>query len=446
MPEYQQWWHHEVIAEALDRWEQGKCPRLMIFTPPQVGKSELVTRRLPAYCLGRNPGLKILACSHSADLARAMNRDVQRIIDSELYRDLFPDTEIAQTSGKKYRRTLDYFEVMEHGGFLRSAGVGKRIAGYPAQRGIIDDPFGTRADAESRTIRDSVWNWFTTDFSNRLSKDAPIVIVHTRWNLDDLAGRLIARMAEKDSDPWQIISLPSLHTGISTHSCDPRQMGQALWPAHKDEHDLVVLKAQNPRDFEALHQQNPLASGSEWPPEWFGPDVWFDQWPDSKEGSKVIALDDSKGVGGRFGDYSAFVKMQWHDGLFYIEADMANDRNVVDIGDRAVELQQAFRAQMFGVEEEFGKTVLAEYLDQHGQEAKVLMPLVLVSSQRIKKEARIQRLGPFLARQKFRFKLGSLGTQLLVQQLREFPNAEHDDGPDAAEMALRLFTETGLGL
>jgi len=417
----------------------------MIFVGPQTGKSELCNRRLPAYCLGRNPNRKILSASHSADLAKSMNHDVQMIMDSERYKYVFPAAKIAQTIGK-YRRTLDYFEMIGAQGFLRSAGVRKRIAGYPADMGIIDDPFGTRADAESRTIRESTWNWYTADFLNRLSKDAPVLILHTRWNIDDLAGRLIVRMAEKDSDQWETITLPSIHTGISTHPLDPRSEGQVIWPAHKDEADLAIIRAQNPRDFQAVHQQNPLASGSEWPPEWFGPDVWFDQWPDQKEGAKVVSLDDSKGVGGRMGDFSAFIKMQWHGGLFYVEADMANDRNVVQIAKRAVELQRNFHPMMFGVEEEFGKDVLADDLEKHGQEQGVIMPIVLVTTQRIDKNVRIQRLGKFLSRKKFRFKLGSAGTKLLVNQLMEFPNSEHDDGPDAMEMALRLFTETGLGL
>ena len=55
-PNYRVNWHHETLAKMLDRVAAGECRRLMVFMPPQHGKSELVSRRFPAYMLGREPG------------------------------------------------------------------------------------------------------------------------------------------------------------------------------------------------------------------------------------------------------------------------------------------------------------------------------------------------------------------------------------------------------
>ena len=93
-PAYDTNWHHRTICEYLDKLIAGDIKRLMIFTHPRAGKSELVSRRLPAYALGRNPELSIISASYGAALARRMNRDVQRIIDTDAYRDLFPQTQL----------------------------------------------------------------------------------------------------------------------------------------------------------------------------------------------------------------------------------------------------------------------------------------------------------------------------------------------------------------
>jgi predicted phage terminase large subunit-like protein len=421
----------------------------MICQPPQTGKTELVSRRLPAFLLGRNPDMRIIACSHSSNLSELLNHEVQNIMDEEDYLKLFPDARIAERGGK-HKRTADYFEMEGRRGCLRSAGVRMKIAGQTAECGIIDDPIGTMADASSPTMRQHVWEWIAADFLNRLPKHAPVILCQTRWHMDDPAGRFLNNMANGAGDRWEIVCLPSLHTGHKTHERDPRHEGEALWPDHMDTRALLKLKELNPRSFAALHQQNPMAAGSEWPAEWFGPDVWFDDWPDPTESDRVVSLDSSMGIGGKMGDYSAFVKMARHKGLFYVEADMANDRNTVDIVNRAVQIQREFRARLFGIEAEFGGGALGENMREHGEVANILMPLVTVNTRRpneagevvaTQKELRIRWLGTFLGPKMFRFKLGSPATRLLVQQLMEFPNGEHDDGPDAMEMAMQLFKD-----
>lgn len=434
--DYRTNWHHRVIAEALDRWERGESPRMMVFAPPQHGKSELDNRRLPAYTLGRNPDRRILSCSYAMNLAQSMNRDVQRIIDSPQYRALFPDTRVSD-SRDEYRKTMSYFEVVGHEGFLRSCGVTQGIAGYPADCGIIDDPFGSRDDAESKVIRDRVEEWYWGDFIGRLSKNAPILIVHTRWNQDDLAGRRIRGMVKDGGEQWEILTFQGLKTTTYSHPADPREPGEALWPEHKSEADLAVIKRENPRVFSALYQQDPQAAGSEWPNEWFGDWLWFDKWPDGHLGVRVGALDSSKGSSGRLGDYSAIVVVHWHDGVLYVDADMDNARHWQGIADACVAIQRFFGTSVFAVEEEFGGDVLGEEIYRRAANAGILFPLVPIGTGGFSKISRIRRLGTFLSRGLVRFKRNSPGSLLLMQQLREFPFGDHDDGPDALEMAIR---------
>lgn len=266
MPNYEVNWHHEVLCKELDKLVTGENKRLMVFMPPRNGKSELGSRRFPAYVLGRDPDAQIISTSYSADLASRMNRDVQRIIDSEEYRAVFPDTflngsNVRTIANGSYLRNSDIFEVVGHSGIYKSAGIGGGITGMGMNYGIIDDPIKNRKDAESKTIRESVWDWYTSTFYTRLEKDARILIILTRWHEDDLAGRLL-KLAEEDpdADQWKVISYPAIAEAPLSEG-DPRQEGDPLWPAKYDLSDLKKIKAAvGSYEWSALYQQKPSPS------------------------------------------------------------------------------------------------------------------------------------------------------------------------------------------
>jgi predicted phage terminase large subunit-like protein len=262
MPTYTVNWHHKYVCRKLNDFISGKIKRLMIFMPPRHGKSELVSRRLPAFLLGKNPKASIIATSYSADLASMMNRDVQRIIDSDLYRDIFPDTSL---NGKNIRsvakgswlRNSDIFEVVEHGGSYRSAGVGGGITGMGGDFIIIDDPIKNQEEANSKIYRNKLWDWYGSTLYTRLEKNGSILLTVTRWHEDDLAGRLLD-LQEKDpeSDRWDIINFPAICEQKQPN--DPREIGEALWPFKYDYARLVGIKASvGSVVFSSLYQQNP---------------------------------------------------------------------------------------------------------------------------------------------------------------------------------------------
>ena len=133
--DYQVNWHHRIYFKKLRDFLCGKIRRLMIFAPARTGKSEIVSRRLPAFAFGLNPNVRIIACSHTASLASAMNRDVQRIIDSPEYSRIFPETTLFSRNVKTlsrqghYLRNSEIFEIVGHNGYYLSAGVGGAITG-----------------------------------------------------------------------------------------------------------------------------------------------------------------------------------------------------------------------------------------------------------------------------------------------------------------------------
>ena len=231
----------------------------MVFMPPQHGKSELVSRRLPAYLLGKDPTKLIAGCSYSSDLATSFNRDVQRIIDDEVYYGVFPGTTLnssnVKTSAKgSYLRNADLFEIVEHRGKYKSVGVGGALTGFTVDIGIIDDPIKDRMQAESLTVRENVWGWYNTVFSTRLHNDSQQLITLTRWHDDDLAGRILKK-ANKDGS-WHILTLEAIRERIQ-HPKDPRQQGEALWESRHSKKKIMGLAQADPQTFQALYQQDP---------------------------------------------------------------------------------------------------------------------------------------------------------------------------------------------
>jgi hypothetical protein len=190
-------WFHAELARLLEEFLSDviakRSPRLMLFAPPQHGKSELVSRRFPAYVLGREPWLRIIATSYGASLAFDLSSDVQAIMDGDLYHRLFPSVVIPgqhAIRGAAVRR-IDNFGIVGHGGSYRAAGVDGAVTGKSAEILLVDDPFKNCLEAHSLAIRDGIWKNFVTALRTRVQDGGGILIVSTRWHLDDLCGRLL---------------------------------------------------------------------------------------------------------------------------------------------------------------------------------------------------------------------------------------------------------------
>jgi hypothetical protein len=257
--DYQTNWHHAVLCDYLQKFAEGKIKKLLVTMPPQHGKSELTSRRMPAYLLGKNPTLKVIGCSYSGDLSKAFNRDVQRIIDNEDYAELFPSTTLSSSNVKtsaqgSYLRNADLFEVVGHRGFYKSVGVGGSLTGTAADIGIIDDPIKDKVEAESPTYRARVWDWYTNVFLTRMHNESQQLITLTRWNKDDLAGRILSRMNKKND--WVVLSLPAIKEKPTIPE-DLRPIGAALWPSKHSLARILEIKDAAPLTFASLYQQDP---------------------------------------------------------------------------------------------------------------------------------------------------------------------------------------------
>lgn len=258
---FEQSWHHAVASDVIDQVLSGALRRVMVFEPPRHSKTELFQRRLPAFALGRDPDLRVIGTSYSAELASANNVDVQRIIESPEYGELFPGTRLPKRGQGK--RDSSFFELRGRRGSYRSAGVGGPITGFGFQLGLIDDPLKNREEAESLTITEKIYQWYTSTFYTRMdTARAAVVLTMTRWHQNDLAGKLLALAAsDPTADQWVVINLPAI-LDQQASALDPRQLGEALWPARFPLEHLQSIKQNiGAYDWEALYQQRPFPPG-----------------------------------------------------------------------------------------------------------------------------------------------------------------------------------------
>lgn len=268
--------------------------------------------------------------------------------------------------------------------------------------------------------RSGVVRWFCRDGDHLLWADVPDA---SRWS--DKNGDWFDRPAR---------AIPKSFTFIPARLED----NPALMKA--DPGYLANLMALPEVEKERLYGGNwkIVRTEGEWPPEYFFGDIWFDYWPTADVVARSMGVDPSKSRDSKHGDYRAIVEMALTaDGTLWVDADLARtpaEQVAIDV----VERQRRFKADVVVIEVNQFLELFHLDLVRLAAEQRVLMPTEPVQNT-VAKPVRIRRLGPYLQQRRVKFKR-SPGSRLLVNQLGEFPNGEHDDGPDAAEMALRGLT------
>lgn len=280
-PGYKTTWFHVVYGKILDEFAKGNLRRLIITMPPQHGKSELSTRRLPAFLLGRNGKSRVCISSYNATKVREFSKDVQRIIADPLYYNIFPETLIGQTEAVKKlnlqyidaQRTLDKFEIINKRGFkrgdLKAVGRGGALTGNPVDIMIMDDLYKDYAEGNSPIIRQNIIDWYTSVVRTRFHNLSQELIVFTRWNEDDLIGFLekteevetilsLEQLNNIDPQKWYKINFEALKTNAAKENIiDVRKVGEALWEEMHSKEKLERFRKLNIEMFESLYQGDP---------------------------------------------------------------------------------------------------------------------------------------------------------------------------------------------
>jgi len=256
-------WHHEAVCNILNDFvKDPDFNRLMIFMPPQHQKSTMMTEYLPPFAFGNNPNMQTILTMYNATLAAKYNRKIQRIIDSEKYKKVFPSVRLNEknvvTTGKgSYVRNSEEFEIVGHQGLMKTVGVGGGIAGTPAKLALLDDVIKSVEEANSITFRNKTYDWYTDELEARLHNDSKVAFTITRRHEDDLAGRLLDRDGTvEEGGKWRVIKLEAIK---ETHESDidPRNIGEALFPDLHSLERLEEIRSKSVRTFTSLYQQRP---------------------------------------------------------------------------------------------------------------------------------------------------------------------------------------------
>lgn len=257
---YQDTWFHEAVAvilqSALEKVEAGQDVRIILTVPPRHGKSEIATKKFPAWVLGKHPEWPIIVTSYSSDLAVDFGMATRDIMQAPSYQKVFDARLRGDAKAKGKWMTKD-------GGGYTAAGAEGSITGKGFKIGIIDDLFKDRKEAESKTIRDARWDWYRSTFYTRQEGASAIIVISTRWHTDDIIGRLLAKEEEDKAngetnyDKWIVINFPA----IATQDEEFRIKGEPLWP---QKYPLDKLKkteiALGPYEWSALYQCYPITS------------------------------------------------------------------------------------------------------------------------------------------------------------------------------------------
>jgi len=433
--------HLTMLDRALTEIAAGRLKRLIVEMPPRHGKSELLGRYLPPWWLGTYPNHRVLYASYEARQARHYGR---------LARDVFDEWGpvvfgLCVGTGSA---AADMWSVAGCEGGMFTAGAGGPLTGKGADLLIVDDPVKNAEQALSETYRRRTWDWFQSTALTRLEPGGAAIVNMTRWHHDDLVGRL---KQEETAHRWRTLHFPAICIAPDELG---RQPGDALWPQRFPLHDCIdehgalrlgleSIRAEKPTSWwQALYQQQPSRHETLlWPREYFeGEDLWFDRWPDDVR-LRVMTLDPSRGHGHRHADYSAYILLAVQaGGLLWVEADLSNERGVSELVEDGVRRFARFRPHAFRIESNAWQDLLAPLFREAFASAGLLHARPGEIRNHIKKELRIESLDGLLRERQFRFRR-TRGTRMLVEQLREFPVALHDDGPDALEMAVRTAQE-----
>jgi hypothetical protein len=416
-------WHHEIIGDKLEAVERGDIKRLMIFVPPRHGKSQLASINFPAWYLGRNPEKEVITASYSSELAQDFGSKTRTLVSDEIFKNIFNITLKADEKAKAKWLT-------NKKGSYTSVGVGGAITGRGADLLTIDDPFKNREEAESKLIRDKVWNWYTSTAYTRLEKGGAIALIMTRWNLDDLGGRLLQAMKD-GGDQWEIVSLPA----IANVDEPNRKMGEPLWA---DKYDLEALESIKKTigiyDWTALYQQSPiLTEKQEFRQEWF---KYRDQQEVDRQLTRNFLTIDTAISKSASSDYTGLCdnavdsKNYWNIKAWRMKVDP------LELIDLLFTLHERRRYEKIGIEKTIYLTAIKPFLDEEQRKRNKFLPIVELHHNQINKEVRIRGLIP-------RYSSGSIyhikgECNDLEEELITFPQAIKDDVSDATAYQLQI--------
>jgi predicted phage terminase large subunit-like protein len=420
--------HHEIMAEAFERVARGELKRLIINMPPRHTKSEFASYLLPAWFLGKFPTKKVIQTSHTAELATDFGRKVRNLVDSEAYKNIFPNVALQSDSKAAGRWNTS------HGGTYFAIGVGGAVTGKGADLLIIDDPHSEQEAILAEVnpeIYDKVHEWYSSGPRQRLQPGGSIVVVMTRWSKRDLTAQVVKSSVQRGGEEWEVIELPAILPS-----------GNPLWPQFWSLEELTALKEELPvHKWMAQYMQAPTgAEGALIKRE------WWKEWEHDKPPrcDYIIQSWDTAFNKGTRNDFSACITL----GIFHPEdephpqiilLDAFKERmEFPELKAKALELYKEYEPDCCIIEAKAAGTPLLQELRSIGIPLQDYTPVRGNDKiTRVNAVADLFASGMVWAPQ-------TRWAEEVIEEFASFPQGEHDDLVDSMTQALLRFRQGGL--
>ena len=373
--------------------------------------------------MGRDPTKKIIQATHTAELAVGFGRKVKNLIDSEDFRDVFPDVKLATDAKAAGRWSTN------KGGEYYAVGVGGALAGRGADLAIIDDPVSEQ-DALSASALDNIYEWYTSGPRQRLQPGGSIIIVMTRWSIRDLTAKVLAKQSEVGADKWEIVEFPAIMPS-----------GKSLWPEFWKLEELEGVKASIPvAKWNAQYMQNPTAEeGAIIKREWWN--IWEKE--DPPDCAYVIQSYDTAFSKSDRADFSAvttwgiFTEPESNEDHIILLDAIRGRWDFPELKEQAKEIYDIYEPDMVLIEQKASGMPLTQEFRRMGIPVTPFTP-----SRGADKFTRMHSCAPV-------FESGMVWcpdnnfADEVMEECASFPNGEYDDLADSMTQAILRFRQGG---
>jgi predicted phage terminase large subunit-like protein len=452
---------HRWLAEQLAAMRFARGTKINVLGPRGGAKSTIGTLAYPLWAAVEcwEPYIWIVSDTKHQACAHLENIKCE-LLENRVLAAAYPQ---AAGRGLVWRNNTI---VLRNGVTIEAFGTGQRIRGRRRRSHrptlIICDDLQNDGHILSALQRERSREWFhgtlmkagtartnVINLATALHHDALAMELHRSPGWTSRLFKAIQRWPENASlwQQWEAIYCDLANPRSKQRAAEYYERNRSamnagailLWPEEEDLYTLMRMRVDGGRTaFEREKQNSPINPElCEWPETYFDESIWFHHWPKDLA-VKTLALDPSKGNDSRRGDFSALVMLGVdRRGMLYVEADLARRPTPQIVAD-GVEIYRSFRPDVFGIESNQFQNLLAGEFEAEFRRQGLLGASPFPMENNVNKLVRIRRLGPYLSSRRILFRGDSPSTRLLVEQLRQFPVGDHDDGPDALEMAIRL--------
>ena len=414
--------HIQVLATALEGVENGEIKRLIVTMPPRHGKSEIVSLRFPCWYISNHPGDYIVQSGYAESIALAHSRKARDIFVSPEMTRLFPDIRYRpERAGQEMvipERQAAHEWGTKQGGSYYAVGIGGGLTGRGFDIGIIDDPVKDSEEAESQTMREKVWDWYTTVFRTRAQPDARIIVVMTRWHQDDLVGRLL-KQAKDDptSDQWKVIHFKAIDEE------------KALWSERYSLPELLKIRSSiGSRAFTSLYQGEPtVAEGNIIKREWW---QYYKEIPIF---NRVVHSWDTAFKDGAQNDFSVCTVWGEAQNGFYLLDVWRGKVEFPELKRVAISLAERDKPAAVVVEDKASGQSLIQELQRNTR-----LPVTPFKVDR-DKVARVESVTPLIEAGRVLLPEKAPWLYDYIEELSAFPTGEHDDAVDSTTQGLNYM-------